>query len=94
MKFGTVKLMETIEDIQINRLVVCSTLFSMIYRVGDREDYQRALRSQIMSREPKDALGAYGERETSGGLTHAQRVMRKIRITHRHEDELEPLQVY
>jgi hypothetical protein len=94
MKFGTVKLMGTIEDVQINNTVIPSTLFSMIYRVGDREDYQRALRSQIMCREPKDAIGAYGERETSGGLTHAQRVMRKIRITHRHEDELDPRQVY
>lgn len=58
-------------------------------RSADRKDFNNILFSQQAKREPLSGIDCYGEQETSAGLSHAQRVMRKIRLVHATQDELE-----
>lgn len=67
------------------------TQMSVMSDEGDLKQIKFSLKMQAAS---YCGPGSYGLGETSGGLTAAQRVMRKIKLIHIYEDEFEADCVY
>lgn len=66
----------------------------LVYHRSFAADCWRVSRSAALKEMEPSEPGLDGEQETSAGLSHAQRVMRRIRITLRYQEELELAQVY
>lgn len=67
------------------------------YADDDRRDAKRVAQSEYFKSLPiywRDRGVDFRQHETSAGLSHAQRVMRKIDIAHDRSDELDSQEIY